>query len=196
MAGEILKPNEAPNVIPEFQLNLSDVPSDSPEKFNDVLAKNIEAARDGLIDYLKANRQKAIEQNPMAEFFKEDYNAVLSAQIDLFVANIRNSANVMLSVLRQNRDKPIEEQKTALAMVGHEFHLKLGEQQGVMQSYIPFKLKAGYETIEQRVFAPLNQSYAKAQPTYMPPVKREYIDDDAVRADQILEASLNSQKNS
>jgi hypothetical protein len=163
MATEKPNPIEAQNVIPELQLNLRDVPNDKPDTFNDGMAKNIEASRDGLIAYLNANRKKAIEQNPLAEFKIDGHDELLSAQIDVFIANIKLHANIMLKILKDNRDKPVDEQKELLAISGSNFQLRLAEQQGVMQSFIPFKLKAGYELIDQKIMAPLHLSYVSGK---------------------------------
>lgn len=155
MAGE--KPSDSidpQNPIPELQLNLKDISNDTPESFNDTLVGNIEAARDGLISYLTANRDNAIEEGGKKN--TEDYKKDLAAKVDAFITDIKNSAEVMIKLLKENRSEPAYNQRALLTKAGYNFQIVLVKNMGVMQSFVPFKLESGYKSIDKGIMLPLH----------------------------------------
>ncbi|MFA6521732.1 MAG: hypothetical protein WCT53_05095 [Candidatus Gracilibacteria bacterium] len=159
--------------IPELKLELKDVPNDTPKNFNKVLVENIQSTKDGLVAYLKTYRQKAVEQwTGRMSKFKDD----LLLEVDKFIANINRSADDMIEVARRNNNRPIEEQKRILAAGFTQLFNVLAENYGVMQSFVQFKLKAAYKSIDQKIAKPLDVFLlqdrvptAPAAPTVTPP---------------------------
>ncbi len=172
--------------IPEFKLDLQDVPESSPQAFNRALYNNVLKTVMQLTDYLSRNREKVLDASPVLQYFGRKYREKAEGQITEFIANLAFFSTVILNILNSNQDKSIAEQRALLLDPCIAFTMELGSNYGVMQSYIPYKFGDTLNVTDRGILNPVI-GHKEEKQAYKPLVRREYHDPEQVAADKILD---------
>ncbi len=98
---------ESPRKIPEIQLNLRDVPVNSPQAFSDGLIGNIKTTQETLVAHIKSHYESAIRQHKYddPDTRKRDENLMRK-----FIDFTNDHSAKLVAELRKNRNLAIGEQ--------------------------------------------------------------------------------------
>jgi len=142
---------------PSALLGLKDVPTDTPAKFNEALISNFKNASEGLIKYLKDNKQQVLTKSTPREGDKSnEYLTTYSKMIDDCIQQIEKNTATMIKTLESAKDQPIEKQKEAvkkatITIGTSSANLFPAEYIGVMQSFIPYDLGPAFAEIDTHI---------------------------------------------